>query len=67
MITATFYAPTKLSRRVQDNVKRHGGWFDVNPLPLFNHKSLFTVSFDSGGAYNPFAACIEIIQQPYFK
>ena len=35
MMTVTFYAPTILSRRVQDQVKQCGGWFECNPYAMF--------------------------------
>ena len=66
MITSTFYAPTKLGRKIQDQVKQHGGWFESNPLEMFNEKSQFVISFDDGSNYRKFSACTQIIQQPWF-
>jgi len=66
MITVTFYAPTNIGRRIQDNVKRFDGRFVGNPFEMFNGQSQYAISFEDGDNYRKFSACTEIVQQPWF-
>lgn len=62
-VTVTFSAPTHLSRKVQNLVKKYDGRFEYNPLVLFKY-TRFSISFENENV-NKFMNMVDILNQPY--